>query len=66
MVRDTPERVHFASDGGVFSLLPGEPTEHVQLAFHAAAVATGYESSAGVLDPSGFTVELVAPGRAPG
>jgi catechol 2,3-dioxygenase-like lactoylglutathione lyase family enzyme len=66
MVRDTPERVHFASDGGVFSLLPGEPTEHVELAFRAVALAAGHESSGAALDPSGFTVELVAPGRAPG
>jgi catechol 2,3-dioxygenase-like lactoylglutathione lyase family enzyme len=77
MGRDTPQRVSFASDGGVFSLLPGEPTEHVQLAFgardqesvdafQAAALAAGYESSGGVLDPSGFIVELIAPGRAPG
>ena len=80
MVRDTPERTGFASDGGVFSLLPGEPTEHVQLvfsagdstsvdAFHAAALAAGYDSAGApgsVLDPSGFTVELVSPAGAPG
>ena len=93
MTRDTPERVHFRSDGGVFSLLPGEPTEHVHIAFaaardesvnafHAVAVAAGYDSdgvpgerpgrhpghyAAHVLDPSGFSVELVNHnGGAPG
>jgi catechol 2,3-dioxygenase-like lactoylglutathione lyase family enzyme len=80
MVRDMPERVGFATDGGVFSLLQGEPTEHVHLvfsagdsesvdAFHAAALAAGYDSagaSGQVLDPSGFTVELVSPAGAPG
>jgi catechol 2,3-dioxygenase-like lactoylglutathione lyase family enzyme len=92
MVRDTPERVSFRSQGGVFSLLPGEPTEHVHLAFgarddetvdafHAAAVAAGYDSdgapgerpeyhpgyyAAYVLDPAGFNVEVVNHNRAPG
>jgi catechol 2,3-dioxygenase-like lactoylglutathione lyase family enzyme len=52
---DSPERVQFTCQGGSFSLLPGEPTEHVHIAFtatgidgvdgfHAAAVAAGYES----------------------
>jgi catechol 2,3-dioxygenase-like lactoylglutathione lyase family enzyme len=92
MNRDTPERVQFLSQGGSFSLLPGEPTEHVHIAFaairdesvdafHAAAVAAGFESDGGpgerpeyhpgyyaayVLDPSGFNIELVNHNRAPG
>jgi catechol 2,3-dioxygenase-like lactoylglutathione lyase family enzyme len=52
---DTSERVQFTCQGGSFSLLPGEPTEHVHIAFgatrnesvdgfHAAAVAAGYQS----------------------
>jgi catechol 2,3-dioxygenase-like lactoylglutathione lyase family enzyme len=88
--RDTPERVQFTCQGGSFSLLPGEPTEHVHIAFgatgnesvdafHAAAVAAGYESggapgerpehhpgyyAAYAIDPAGFNVELVNHNRA--
>ena len=62
MTRDTPERVHFRSDGGVFSLLPGEPTEtrHLVLANEEGAISPPW------VDPSGFIIELIAPGRAPG
>jgi catechol 2,3-dioxygenase-like lactoylglutathione lyase family enzyme len=89
---DTSERVQFTCQGGSFSLLPGEPTEHVHIAFaatgnegvdafHAAAVAAGYEPSgapaerpeyhpgyyaAYVIDPAGFNVELVNRNRAAG
>jgi catechol 2,3-dioxygenase-like lactoylglutathione lyase family enzyme len=92
MTRDTPERAGFAAADGSFALLPGTPTENVHLAFgvadnqsvdafHAAAVAAGYDSSgapgerpeyhpgyyaAYVLDPSGFNVEVVNHNRAPG
>jgi catechol 2,3-dioxygenase-like lactoylglutathione lyase family enzyme len=56
--RDTPERVRFAGAdrGGSFSLLPGDPTEHVHLAFpapddatvdafHGALVEAGYRDN---------------------
>jgi catechol 2,3-dioxygenase-like lactoylglutathione lyase family enzyme len=55
---DTDERVQFASatTAGSFSLVPGEPTEHLHMAFgttddadvdrfHAQAVAAGYASN---------------------
>jgi catechol 2,3-dioxygenase-like lactoylglutathione lyase family enzyme len=55
-VHDTAERVAYSGASGSFSLLPGEPTEHLHVAFptpddgdgerfHAAAVAAGYESN---------------------
>jgi catechol 2,3-dioxygenase-like lactoylglutathione lyase family enzyme len=54
--RDTDERVQYRGATGTFSLLPGEPTEHLHMAFptsddadvegfHEAAVAAGYESN---------------------
>jgi catechol 2,3-dioxygenase-like lactoylglutathione lyase family enzyme len=54
--RDTDDRVQYRGSTGTFSLLPGEPTEHLHMAFptsddgdverfHAAAVAAGYESN---------------------
>jgi catechol 2,3-dioxygenase-like lactoylglutathione lyase family enzyme len=54
--RDTNERVQYRGATGTFSLLPGEPTEHLHMAFpttedadvagfHEAAVAAGYESN---------------------
>jgi catechol 2,3-dioxygenase-like lactoylglutathione lyase family enzyme len=54
--RDTAERVMYRGVTGTFLLLPGEPTEHLHMAFpttddvdvqrfHAAAVAAGYESN---------------------
>jgi catechol 2,3-dioxygenase-like lactoylglutathione lyase family enzyme len=90
MTRDTPERAGFAAAGGSFALLPGPPTENVHLAFgvtenqrvdafHATAVAAGYESdgapgerpehhpgyyAAYVIDPAGFNVEVVNHNRA--
>jgi catechol 2,3-dioxygenase-like lactoylglutathione lyase family enzyme len=53
MNRDTPERVRFQGSSGTFSVLSGEPTEQVHIAFpasrdetvdafHAAALAAGY------------------------
>jgi catechol 2,3-dioxygenase-like lactoylglutathione lyase family enzyme len=53
---DTAERVRYSGATGSFSVLPGEPTEHLHMAFattddgdverfHAAAVAAGYESN---------------------
>ncbi len=84
---DTPERVQFTGADGSFSLLDdgGPVTEHVHLAFpagddatvrafHAAALAAGYEDHGGpgerpayhpgyygafVLDPDGHNVEVV-------
>jgi catechol 2,3-dioxygenase-like lactoylglutathione lyase family enzyme len=84
---DTPERVQFTGADGSFSLVDdGRPvTEHVHIAFpaaddatvrafHAAAVAAGYEDHGGpgerpvyhpgyygafVLDPDGHNVEVV-------
>jgi catechol 2,3-dioxygenase-like lactoylglutathione lyase family enzyme len=52
---DMPERVQFIGDTGSFSLLSGEPTEYVHLAFpteddgdvrrfHEAATGAGYRS----------------------
>jgi catechol 2,3-dioxygenase-like lactoylglutathione lyase family enzyme len=56
---DTPERVSFhraTRGGGTFSLVPGEPTEHLYMAFPA----TGDEPPGRVLpDPDGNTIELV-------
>jgi catechol 2,3-dioxygenase-like lactoylglutathione lyase family enzyme len=54
--RDTADRVQYRGTTGTFSLLPGEPTEHLHMAFpttddgdverfHAAAVSAGYESN---------------------
>jgi catechol 2,3-dioxygenase-like lactoylglutathione lyase family enzyme len=54
--RDTAERVQYRGATGSFSLLPGEPTEYLHMAFgtrddgdvqrfHAAAVAAGYQSN---------------------
>ena len=85
--RDSPERVQFRGDGFSFSLVrDGRPrTEHVHLAFsaeddaavrafHAAALAAGYEDNGGpaeravyhqgyyaafVLDPDAHNVEVV-------
>ena len=53
---DTPERIAFRGSGGSFSVLPGEPTEHVHVAFpttenatvdafHGAATAAGYRDN---------------------
>jgi catechol 2,3-dioxygenase-like lactoylglutathione lyase family enzyme len=55
--RDTPERAQFLGSSGSFSLLPGEPTEHVHLAFRV----TRDESvdAPHLIDPSGFNIELV-------
>jgi catechol 2,3-dioxygenase-like lactoylglutathione lyase family enzyme len=51
----TPERVQFRGRGSTFSLLPGEPTENLHIAFpgtrrqvhafHEAAVAAGYRDN---------------------
>ena len=54
--RDTAERVQYHGQAGSFSLLPGDPTEHLHMAFptrddadvhgfHQAAVAAGYRSN---------------------
>jgi catechol 2,3-dioxygenase-like lactoylglutathione lyase family enzyme len=83
---DLPERAQFRTAGASFSLVPGDaPTEHVHLAFgagedavvdafHAGAVAAGYESNgapgerpeyhpgyygAFVCDPDGNNIEVV-------
>ena len=83
---DTPERVQFRLPDASFSLIAGTPrTEHLHLAFpasddatvrafHAAAIAAGYEDHGGpgeravyhpgyygafVLDPDGNNVEVV-------
>jgi len=37
---DTPDRVQFRGASGSFSLIPGQPTEHVHLAFPARDDAT--------------------------
>jgi len=53
---DTAQRVRYSGATGSFSILPGEPTEHLHMAFpatadaaverfHAAAVAAGFESN---------------------
>ena len=52
---DTPERVQFRGEGSTFSLLPGEPTENLHVAFpgtkaevhrfHEAAIAAGYRDN---------------------
>ena len=53
---DTAERVSFNGESGTFSLVPGDPTEHVHLAFsardraavdafHATALAAGYRDN---------------------
>jgi catechol 2,3-dioxygenase-like lactoylglutathione lyase family enzyme len=53
---DTPELARFRSDAGSFTLVPGEPTEHVHMAFpagddadvqrfHTAATEAGYRSN---------------------
>jgi len=53
---DTPERAQFRGSSGSFSLVPGEPTEHVHFAFpapdnatvdafHRAATAAGYRDN---------------------
>jgi catechol 2,3-dioxygenase-like lactoylglutathione lyase family enzyme len=50
---ERPDRVHFAGDGGSFSVVSGEPTENLHIAFptedngtvdafHGAATAAGY------------------------
>jgi catechol 2,3-dioxygenase-like lactoylglutathione lyase family enzyme len=88
LVHDSPDRVRFAFTGrpGSFTFVgAGEPTEHVHVAFsvpdlaaveafHAAALAAGYEDNGGpgerpqsaagyygafVLDPDGHNVEAV-------
>jgi catechol 2,3-dioxygenase-like lactoylglutathione lyase family enzyme len=56
LTTDAPERVNYDTSGGSFSLVAGEPTEHVHLAFgrrdpaevetfHRAAVAAGYRDN---------------------
>jgi catechol 2,3-dioxygenase-like lactoylglutathione lyase family enzyme len=52
--RDTPERAAFAAPNGTFSVLPGEPTRHLRMAF----ATTG--EPAELTDPDGNLVELVA------
>ena len=53
---DTPERARFGGQDGSFSLVPGEPTEHVHIAFpapddatvdafHADLTASGYRDN---------------------
>jgi catechol 2,3-dioxygenase-like lactoylglutathione lyase family enzyme len=53
---DTPERVQFVGAGGTFSLVPGEPTKNVHIAFpardtstvdafHGAATTAGYRDN---------------------
>jgi catechol 2,3-dioxygenase-like lactoylglutathione lyase family enzyme len=53
---DTPDRAQFVGESGSFSVVRGEPTEHVHLAFpvdnnggvdafHAAATAAGYRDN---------------------
>jgi catechol 2,3-dioxygenase-like lactoylglutathione lyase family enzyme len=54
---DAPERVRVQGVSGSFSVLPGEPTEHVHIALAASRDATY------VIDPAGFTIELVSRGR---
>jgi catechol 2,3-dioxygenase-like lactoylglutathione lyase family enzyme len=55
---DKPDRAHFSGAGGSFSLVSGEPTEHVHVAFpaaddetveafHRAGVDAGYTSNGG-------------------
>ena len=55
---DKPDRAHFSGAGGSFSLVSGEPTEHVHVAFpaadnstveafHRAGVEAGYRSNGG-------------------
>jgi catechol 2,3-dioxygenase-like lactoylglutathione lyase family enzyme len=55
---DTAERVQYRGQTGSFSLLPGDPTEHLHMAFptrddgevqgfHEAALAAGYQSNGG-------------------
>jgi catechol 2,3-dioxygenase-like lactoylglutathione lyase family enzyme len=55
---DTAERVQYRGQTGSFSLLPGDPTEHLHMAFptrddgdvqgfHEAALAAGYRSNGG-------------------
>jgi len=55
---DEPERAQFVGDGGSFSVVSGEPTEHVHVAFpaaedktveafHRAGLEAGYESNGG-------------------
>ncbi|HEX6702576.1 MAG TPA: VOC family protein [Gaiellaceae bacterium] len=55
---DEPDRASFAGQGGSFSLVSGEPTEHLHVAFpaedngiveefHRAAVEAGYRSNGG-------------------
>jgi catechol 2,3-dioxygenase-like lactoylglutathione lyase family enzyme len=51
----TPERTQVAGEGGSFSVVSGEPTEHVRMAFPAAESET-------LVDPDGNTVELVRRG----
>jgi catechol 2,3-dioxygenase-like lactoylglutathione lyase family enzyme len=54
--KETPERMQFRGEGGSFSLVRGEPTEHLHLAFpadrnetvdafHRAASAAGYRDN---------------------
>src|SRR5205085_2887548 len=56
LTKDTPHRVQFEGDSGSFSLLRGEPTENLHLAFpseddadvqrfHEAATGAGYSSN---------------------
>ncbi len=53
---DTADRVQFRGDGGSFSFLPGdEPTEHVEIAFAAAAGAP----TADLTDPDGHRVRII-------
>jgi catechol 2,3-dioxygenase-like lactoylglutathione lyase family enzyme len=51
---DRPNRAQFAGASGSFSVLEGEPSEHVRMAF----ATTG--EPAELTDPDGNTVELVA------
>jgi catechol 2,3-dioxygenase-like lactoylglutathione lyase family enzyme len=54
LVTDLPERASFAGESGSFSVVAGEPTEHLHMAFPAGANA-----AAGLrLDPDGNTVAV--------
>lgn len=61
-IEESPKRTLFAApDNGVLALLPGPPTEHVDLAFPANGDAVPDDGP--VLDPDGNTVEVVTRDR---
>jgi catechol 2,3-dioxygenase-like lactoylglutathione lyase family enzyme len=58
LTTDTPERAQFSGGNGSFSILPGEPTEDLHMAFpgadnsavdefHAALIGAGFEDNGG-------------------